>query len=143
MWALIRPKARHVVTLAIVLPLLLLTLYFVTKSTEAYEEAERFVSADARVVDAIGRISRVEFKFWEGFEFTGSEANFSYEVMSEKGAFTIEVHLRKTSGKWHTETASIRAQNGMEKRIVAGIRQFSLAAQTYQRTRSYVTTDNP
>lgn len=119
MWALIKPKPRHLVALAVVLPLLLLTLYLVTKNTAAYEEAERFVSTDARIVDSIGRVSRVEFKFWKGFEFTGSDATFSFEATSEKGAFTVDVRLRCVAGKWRVETVDIRTQNRLEKRIAA------------------------
>ncbi len=117
MWPLIKPKARHLLVLALFLPLLLLTLYVVTRNTDAYEEAERFVAQDARVVASIGRVTKTDFKFWEGFEFTGSNANFSIEAMTEEGTFIVDVRLRCSAGTWRLEMADILAHDGTQIHI--------------------------
>lgn len=117
MWPLIKPKARHFVALAVFLPLLLLTLYFVAKNTDAYEEAERFVAQDARVAASIGNVKKIDFRFWEGFEFTGSNANFSIEATSDKGTFIVDVRVRSVAGAWRVEAADIRARDGTLIRI--------------------------
>lgn len=119
MWPLVKPKARHIVALALFLPLLLLTLYLVAKNTDAYEEAERFVARDIRVATSVGQVKKTNFKFWEGFEFTGSNANFSIEATSEKDVFIIDVRLRCVAGTWRVEAADIRARDGTQTRIVA------------------------
>jgi len=108
MWPLIKPKARHLVALVLFLPLLLLTLYSVTKNTDAYEEAARFVAQDVRVAASIGQVKKTDFEFWKGFEFTGSNANFSIEATSEKGTFIVDVRLRHVAGTWRVEAADIR-----------------------------------
>jgi hypothetical protein len=120
MWPLIRPKARHLVALAVFLPLLLLGLYLVTKNTDAYEEAARFVEQDARVAASIGTVKKTDFKFWEGFEFTGNNANFSVKATSDRGTFVVDVRLRCVAGAWRVEAADIRGQGGTLTRIVAG-----------------------
>ena len=119
MWALIKPRARHVIALAIFLPLLLLTVYLVTINSEDYEEAERFISQDARVADSIGRVIKTTFEPWKGFEFGGGKASYSFEATTDKGVFTIDVRLRRASGKWHIEDADIRGRDGMQSRIGA------------------------
>lgn len=118
MWSLIKPKARHLVALAVFLPLLLSTLYVVTKNTDAYEEAVRFVAQDTRVAASIGKVKKTDFKFWEGFEFTGSKANFSIEASSEKGTFIVDVRLHSAADVWHVESADIRGSDGAPIRIV-------------------------
>jgi len=64
MWSLIKPKVRHLMALAVFLPLMLLVLYLVTKKTDAYEEAARFVAEDARLSASIGTVQKTDFKFW-------------------------------------------------------------------------------
>lgn len=105
--------------MAIFLPLLLITLYLTTKNTDAYEAAARFVATDARIAASIGPVAKTSFKFWDGFEFTGSDANFSLDATTDKGKFVVEVHLRYLAGTWRVETADIRARDGTQTRIPA------------------------
>lgn len=102
------PKKRHVIALLVYLPLFLLVLYLVTKNNPAYIAAEHYISEDIRMIDSIGHSKRIEFNFWEGFNYTGNEANFVFNVISEKGTYTIEINLGKTSGIWHVKTSEIR-----------------------------------
>ncbi len=125
MWSLIRPKARHLVALAVFLPLLLLTIYLVTTNTDAYAEAARFVTQDARVTAAIGAVQKSDFKFWDGFEFTGNTANFSIEATSDKGKFVVNVRLRCIAGIWRVETADIE-EAGVKYRLDSGLSLFRL-----------------
>ena len=118
MWALTRPTVRHVVALIAFIALLLLTIYFVATKTDAYEEAERFVHSDPRLLDTVGPVAEVHFRFWNGFQFTGCAANFSFEVVSQKGAFPVDVYLRCNAGRWRVESADIRSPDGQLKRIV-------------------------
>ena len=118
MWALIRPKVRHVVALILFIALLLPKLYFVVTKTDAYEEAEHFVHSDPRLLDAVGPVAEVRFRFWNGFQFTGCTANFSFEVVSPKGAFPVDVYLRCDAGRWKVERADIRSSDGQPKRVV-------------------------
>ena len=96
------------IALVVILPLFLLTLYLVTKNNAAYIAAERYISEDIRIIDSIGHAKRIEFNFWEGFNYTGSDANFVFNVVSEKGAYTVEINLGKASGIWHVKTSVIR-----------------------------------
>jgi hypothetical protein len=127
-WPLIKPKRSHVAAMTIFLLLFLISLYLVTKNTEAYEAAENFVATDARVAAAIGPVKRTDFKFWNGFEFTGSDANFSIGAVADKGEFVIEVRLHCLSGTWQVEEADIRARDGTQTRIPASLTSGSGAA---------------
>lgn len=127
MWALIKPKPRHIVALAIFLPLLLLMLYLVTINSEDYEEAERFVSQDTRVAASIGRVQKTDFKFWSGFESAtsggGGHASYVFEATTDKGIFTVDVRLRRASGTWRMEAANIRGRDGTQNLIEAAGKQ--------------------
>jgi len=112
------PQRRHVFALVVFVSLLLLTLYFVATHSKAYEEATQFISSDTRVGQSIGRVNRVEFKFWKGFEFTDRRANFSFEAKSEVGIFDVDIYLSCAVEKWRVEWVDIRSQSGQEKRIV-------------------------
>lgn len=122
MWRLIKPKGRHLVALVVFLSLFLALLYVVARHTDAYEAAQRFIASDARVIESVGSVTRVDFKFWEGFHFTssanGGEANFTFEVVGSKGVSIIEVHLRSSSGVWRVVIADVRSANGATARIV-------------------------
>lgn len=96
--------------MAIFVPSLLITLYLTTKNTDAYEAAERFVATDARIAASIGSVTKTSFKFWDGFEFTGSDANFSLGATTDKGEFVVEVRLHCVAGSWRVDTADIRAR---------------------------------
>jgi hypothetical protein len=133
MWRLIQPKGRHLVALVVFVSLLLTLLYVVTRQTDAYEAAERFVSSDARVAESVGTVTRIDFKFWEGFQFmssaNGGEANFTFEVVGSKGGISIiEVHLRSSSGTWRVVTADIRSSEGATSRIVGMAMALSVLA---------------
>ena len=122
MWRLMVPKARHMVALAIFVPLLLVLLHVVARHTDPYEAAEQFLMSDARVAESVGSVARVDFKFWDGFHFAsssnGGEANFTFDVSGSKRVSTIEVHLRSSSGVWRVVIAEVRSSNGETARIV-------------------------
>ncbi len=118
MWSLIIPKRRHVVALIIFLALFLPLLYTVARHTEPYETAEQFLLSDDRVASSVGPVDRIDFRFWEGFHFTGGDANFTFEVTGSKGTSIIEMHLRNSSGVWRVVTADVRASDGSTSRIV-------------------------
>lgn len=118
MWRLVVPKARHVVALIVFVSLLLPLLYMATRHTDPYEAAERFLSSDVRVVESVGSVTRIDFKFWDGFHFNGEEANFTFEVTGSKGASVIEVSLRRSSGVWRVVTTEVLSAEGAASRIV-------------------------
>jgi hypothetical protein len=109
------PKRRHIVALVVFSLLLLATLYFVAIFSEDYETAEQFVAHDSRVSASIGKVQRVNFKFWDGFDSVGGNggsASYSFNAITDKGEFVIEVHLRCSAGIWRVEAADIRAHDG-------------------------------
>ena len=53
MWRLMMPKPRHLIVMAIFVSLLLLLLYAVTRHTDPYEAAERFLVSDSRVTASV------------------------------------------------------------------------------------------
>lgn len=118
MWSLIVPRRRHVVALIIFLALFLPLLYVVARHTEPYETAERFLLSDSRISSSVGPVSRVEFRFWDGFHFTGGDATFAFEVTGSKGTSIIELHLRSSSGVWRVVTADVRTLDGSTTRLV-------------------------
>ena len=99
-WIKLMPKFRHVMSLTIFLVLFLLVLYFVTKKTDAYIEASRYIANDRQIAETIGDVNKTDFKFLNGFEFNGNDANFSIEATSNKGVFVFEVRLRRVTGEW-------------------------------------------
>lgn len=103
-----RSLVRSVIALVLFVPFLLVLLSAFTKATQAYEQAERFVVADKKVVEAIGTVTKADLKFWDGFGFTGSKARFSIEATGEKGVVVVEVRLRSAEGTWNVEAARIR-----------------------------------
>ncbi|RVT47272.1 hypothetical protein [Rubrivivax albus] len=122
MWRLMVPKARHIVALIVFASLLFAVLYFTERHSDSYKAAERFLASDARVASVVGPVTRVEFKFWEGFQAVsssnGGEAQYTFEVNGSKGSSIIEVHLRSSSGVWRVVTADVRAVDGSTSRIV-------------------------
>lgn len=118
MWRLIIPKRHHVVALVIFLGFLFGLLYVVARHTDPYEVAERFLMSDAHISSSIGPVTRVDLRFWDGFHFTGGDANFTFEVMGSKGVAVVEVSLRRSSGAWHVVTADVRASDGKTSRLV-------------------------
>ncbi len=115
------PKRRHWVALVIFVPLLLLALYLVTVNGEDYETAKRFVAQDARVAVTIGKVRRVDLKFWRGFESVGGNgghASYSFDATSDKGEFLVEVRLGNIAGAWRVEAADIRGQDGTLTHVV-------------------------
>ena len=118
MSTMIRPKLRHVCALIAFVALLLPTIHFLATKTDAYKEAERFVHSDPRLLDTVGPVAEVHFRFWNGFEFTGCAANLPFEVVGQKGAFLVDVYLRCNAERWQVESADIRSSDGQLKRIV-------------------------
>lgn len=118
MWSLILPKPRHVVAFVVFVPLMLGLLYFFTRNTEPYETAEHFLRSDGRIASAVGPVAQVNFKFWQGFHFTGGEASFTFEVTGSKGASLVELQLQRSAGTWRVIAADVRAADGSTSRIV-------------------------
>ena len=122
MWRLVLPKARHIFALVLFASLLFAVLYITERHSDSYEAAERFLASDTRVASIVGPVSRVEFKFWEGFEavssFNGGEAHYTFEVTGSKKMSTVGVHLRSSSGVWRVVAADVRASDGATLRIV-------------------------
>ncbi len=119
---MIKLTAKHVVALAMFLPIALLAQYLVTISNESYEEAKLFITQDARVVAAIGQVKKIEFKFWSNYGFVESSssghADYLFAATTDQGVFTIGISLRKTSGLWHIEAAEARVPGRSQARIV-------------------------
>ncbi len=125
MWRLIRPKGRHLAALAVFLSLLLTLLHVTARHTDAYQAAERFISSDARISESIGTVQAINFKFWDGFHFTsssnGGDANFTFEVVTNRGLSIVEVKLLSSSGVWRVVIADVRSSNGATLRIVGAV----------------------
>lgn len=103
-----RLRARSLIALALFFPFLLVLLSAVTKTIQAYEQAERFVGTDNKVVEKIGTVTKTDLKFWNGFGFTGSQAHFSIEATGERGVVVVDVRLRSAGETWNVEAAHIR-----------------------------------
>lgn len=127
MWSLIVPKRRHVIALVVFVPLMLGCLYFFARNTESYEVAEHFLRSDGRIASAVGPVAQVNFKFWEGFHFTGGEASFTFDVTSGKGTSVVSLQLRRSSGVWSVTAADVRAADGSTSRIVGFVLGSSAA----------------
>jgi len=132
MWRLTMPKARHFIALAVFVPSLLILLYVVERNSDSYEAAERFLATDVRVVASVGSVTRIDFKFWEGFEVVGSSnggtARYTFEVTGSKGVSIVEVILRSSLGVWRVVTADVRTSDGATSRIVGAALVFSGSA---------------
>lgn len=118
MWSLIIPKRRHVIALVVFLVLFLPLLYVVARHTEPYDTAEQFLLSDSRIASSVGPVSQINFRFWDGFHFTGGDAAFTFEVTGSKGTSIVELHLRSASGVWRVVTADVCAPDGSTSRVV-------------------------
>jgi hypothetical protein len=98
--------------------LIFLLTYFEARHSDPYEVAERFLYTDARVKEAVGPVARVDFRFWDGFEYSGGEAKFTFTVIGRNGASVTDVHLRSLSGAWSVLTVELRDGGGLASRIV-------------------------
>lgn len=119
-WALVLPKRRHLLLMVISTFLLLMALYVVTINSEDYETAKKFVAQDTRVASVIGKVKRVGFKVWDGFESVGGNggyAKYSFSVTSDKGEFVIEVRLNCVGDVWNIKAADIRTRDGTQSHI--------------------------
>lgn len=114
------PKRRHLAALAIFVPLLLVALYAVTKTSQDYETAESFVAHDSRIAAVTGKVKQVSFMLWRGFESVGGNgghASYSFSATADNGQFVIDVHLRCVAENWRVTTVDIRTRDGAETRI--------------------------
>src|SRR5258708_22060979 len=111
-WWIVRPKARHLIAFAAFVLLLIPTVYLVARNTDPYEEAERFISTDRRVGDLVGPITKADFAFWDGFDFDGSTAVFSFHVIGAKGDFIVTTHLTSNAGRWRVSSVDIHPETG-------------------------------
>jgi hypothetical protein len=109
--------------MALVTLMLLLTLYAITTRSEDFIVAEQFVAEDARVSQAIGRVSHVGFRFWSGFESVGGSggtAQYSFDAATDKGIIVVQVRLHRVGGAWRVQSADFRDRNGVQVVIPIG-----------------------
>lgn len=118
MWSLIVPKRRHIIALIVFAPLMLGLLYFSARNAEPYEVAEYFLRSDQRIASVVGPVAQINFKFWEGFHFTGGDASFTFEVTGSKGASVVVLHLQRSAGAWRVIAADVRPAGGSTSRVV-------------------------
>jgi len=121
---MIKPRPYHFVMFSVVLVLLTVTLFFVAIHTDAYEEAERFTRQDSRVIALIGNVKEVNFRFWDGFEFTsagsGGEANFVLNVVGVNKKAVIDFRLHCLANRWYEEVVYIRVNGDSELHTIYG-----------------------
>lgn len=117
MWKLIALRFKNLLVLAIFVPILLSVLYLTVTRDQGYLESELFVRQDDRLALEIGSVKKVNFKFWNGFEFSGSNGNFIFEVATERGIFIVDVRIRQFSGVWHVVSADFRDAKGQYQRL--------------------------
>ena len=119
-----KTKPPHFVMLAVVLVLLVVSLFFVATHTDAYEEAERFSRQDHRVTDLVGNVVEVHLRFWDGFEFTsagnGGEANFVLDVVGVNRKAIMDIRLHRLAGRWYEEVAYIRVNGDIDVHTIYG-----------------------
>ncbi|NJL16806.1 MAG: hypothetical protein HC938_06000 [Nitrospira sp.] len=79
---------RNLLIMAVIITSLLLGLRFFTIQTDAYQEAEQFAKSNSDVLELIGPVSELKWKFWSGFDVnyagSGGEASFVFEVKGRK-----------------------------------------------------------
>lgn len=115
------PKRSHWAAMTIITSLLLLTIYVITKNSEDYTTAERFVEQDIRIAAAIGKPQQVSFMFWSGFESSGGiggHAEYTFNATTDNGVFVVKVSLRNTAGAWRVNSVDIRGRRGILTHIV-------------------------
>ena len=107
-------RRKHLVILALSVPVLLLMLYLGARHSDAYGKAKRFVSRDSRISSLIGPVHRVDFRFWRGFSVTGHDADFTFLATGGGGSYIVDVRLRHRHGAWRVHDADIRTGDGYE-----------------------------
>lgn len=104
-----RFRARHLLILAVLLPLFLFSLYLFAKHSDAYENAEYFARNSAHVTKRIGTVSKVSFRFWDGFDIapagSGGEASFVLGVSGSSEGAVLDVRLKRIGNIWRVERA--------------------------------------
>lgn len=125
MWRQLVPRRRHIIFIGIALPIFILVLIFVTRNSDSYEAAEAFVSSDGRIRQMLGPVTRVNFRFWDGFHAVesanGGNANYSFAVVGEQKQSVVKVRLVGRRGQWNVVAASIRFPDGAIQPIVGKI----------------------
>jgi len=95
-------------------------MYVFVKNSGEYKEAEQFIAHDQQVAKVIGKVQRVDFKFWRGFEHiesNGGHARYWFDVTTDQGVFSMQVYLRKCDGRWQVKTVDIHARTGIKTSI--------------------------
>lgn len=104
--------------LALLLPIMLVLLDLWVKGTDAYGRAARFVIQDARVADLTGKVNRIDFLFWHGFSYIGDDADFTFQAISGKSAYIVDVDLRHIVGKWRVREVDISPLDGGDTLLI-------------------------
>jgi hypothetical protein len=110
-----KPKRRHIIAFLLFTFLLFGALYVVTINGDDFQVAEGFVTRNPKLLQSIGQVRRVKFRYWDGFESVdgnGGLANYSFDAVTNGGTFLIQVHLRCESGMWHVQDADIFGPDG-------------------------------
>jgi hypothetical protein len=110
-------KRRHAVIIVVLLVVIISGLYFFATTSDAYDEAEHFGRSNPDVVEKIGPIAAIKFKFLDGFNITyagsGGDASFVLGLTGQRGEAVLDVRLARAANTWHVEQAYL-STNGMK-----------------------------
>ncbi len=108
MWPLNQIKLRHIIAFAVFVAITVPLLYFVTVNSNEYKEAVRFITNDPKLADSIGKVRSITLRFWDGYESSGYSAYYTFGVISDRGKFIVDIHLREIHDKWTVEKVNVR-----------------------------------
>ncbi|ULA62434.1 MAG: hypothetical protein LZF86_20031 [Nitrospira sp.] len=104
-------KKRDVFIIVVMVTALFWGLRFFTVQSDAYQRAEQFAKSNSDVLEFIGPVSEVNWKFWSGFDVnyvgSGGEASFVFELKGRKSEAVLDVRMKRTANSWNVTEAYV------------------------------------
>jgi len=113
-------RVRHLVIVIIILFILASGLFYYVAQSDAYEVAEHFARTRPEVLNRVGAVSEVRWRFLDGFHLTysgsGGDASIVLAVRGDKEEVILDIRMRRVANLWDVEAAYVSTKN--EKAIL-------------------------
>ncbi|MBK9308797.1 MAG: hypothetical protein IPM58_17310 [Nitrospira sp.] len=104
-------KKRDVIIIVVLITALFSGLRFFTIQSNAYQKAEQFAKSNSDVLELVGPVSEVNWKFWSGFDVnyagSGGEASFVFELKGRKSDAVLDVRMKRKANSWNVTEAYV------------------------------------
>lgn len=109
-------RLRHLVIVVIILSFLAAGLVLYVTQSDAYAVAQNFARTQPIVLEKVGTVSEVRWKYLDGFHLTysgsGGDATFVFAVVGNKEQVTLDIRMKRVANSWTVETAYMKTASG-------------------------------